>query len=156
MTMRETPTPENRFLRDHANLLLESYHRLTGKPLLDGDPEDPGQALFHAPLAVVSHDTAADPVFNYANRTALELFEMGWDEFTRLPSRLSAEQPNRAERQRLLTEVSEKGFIDHYNGVRISSSGRRFYIRNATVWNLLQDGRLLGQAAAFGEWAYID
>jgi len=154
--MRERPTPENRFLQDHAILLQQSYHQLTGRQLLAGDPDDPGPALFHSPLAVVSHDTAADPVFNYANRTALELFEMNWDEFTCLPSRLSAEQPNRDERQRLLAEVSEKGFIDHYTGVRISSSGQRFYIRNATVWNLLRDGRLLGQAAAFGQWEYID
>ncbi|MCW8907052.1 MAG: MEKHLA domain-containing protein [Sedimenticola sp.] len=156
MDLRERPTPENRFLQHHAILLLESYYSLTGRRLLDADCSEPGHALYHSPLAVVSHDTADDPVFNYANRTALDLFEMDWDTFTRLPSRLSAEQPNRDERQRLLIEVTDKGFIDHYTGVRISSSGRRFHICNATVWNLLQNGRLLGQAAVFGQWEYID
>ena len=46
------------------------------------------------------------------------------------------EPVNQTERNRLLAEVTEKGYIDHYECVRISSTGKRFLISNAVVWNL--------------------
>lgn len=39
----------------------------------------------------MSHGLEVDPVFNYANQCALDLFEMTWEDFIKLPSRLSAE-----------------------------------------------------------------
>lgn len=71
-----------------------------------------------------------------------------------MPSRLTAESPERAERERLLGRVAARGCIDDYAGVRVSRSGRRFRIRGATVWTLVDDdGRRLGQAATFSDWA---
>ena len=55
------------------------------------------------------------------------------------PSRLTAEAPNREERARLLAAVTTRGFIDDYSGIRISNTGRRFRIAQATVWNLLMN-----------------
>ncbi len=141
----------------HADLLCESYQRLTGRPLLNlASAEPPARALFDASFALVSHGVEDDPVFNYANRTALELFEMSWEQFTALPSRHSAEPENRAERARLLAQVSSHGYIDNYSGVRVSSSGKRFLIAEAVVWNLI-DGRggYHGQAAVFDKWSYL-
>ena len=133
----------------------ESYVRLTGRPLVAPDA-DPITALWQAPLAVVAHGTEADPVFFFGNRTALALFEMGFDDFTRLPSRFSAEPLLREERARLLDRVTRDGIIEDYAGVRISASGRRFRIRNASVWNLTdRSGHPVGQAAAFSEWTEI-
>jgi hypothetical protein len=149
------PSEANSFLADHIRLLRVSLRRLTGTDLCDPSLDDTGAArwIFRAPFAVVSHDTAADPVFNYANQMALDLFEMTWDEFTSLPSRKSAETPDRDERARLLAEVTAKGCIQNYTGVRISKSGRRFRIENATVWNLANDeGHPRGQAAIFARW----
>ena len=81
---------------------------------------------------------------------------MSWDEFVRTPSRLSAEPVNRSERQQLLAQVAEHGFIDHYRGVRISKKGARFMIKNAVVWNLTNDrGDYKGQAACFSDWRYL-
>jgi len=112
--------------------------------------------LFYAPFAVVSHDTACDPVFNYANLKALELFDLSWENLTRLPSRLSAEPVNQAERDRLLAEVTEKGYIDHYEGMRISRTGKRFLIKNAVVWNIMdKNQRYKGQAAWFDQWVFL-
>jgi hypothetical protein len=111
------------------------------------------QALDAAPYAVVSHDTQPDPIFNYGNRLALQLFEMTWKDFTALPSRLSAEPMLQEERERLLAGVSERGYIDDYTGVRISATGKRFLIRNAIVWNLLDErGNPCGQAALLKNW----
>jgi hypothetical protein len=91
--------------------------------------------------------------FFYANRAAQARFEYGWDEFVTLPSRLSAEAPDRAERQRLLDAVTRDGFIGDYRGLRIAKSGRRFWIENATVWQLIDEsGTLRGQAATFRDW----
>ena len=152
------PSIDNDFLAEHAALLGASYLRLLGKPLLYGLPDGIkfAEALYRAPFAVVSHDTSADPVFNYANAKALELFEMNWDEFTHTPSRLSAEPVNREERSRLLAKVTEQGYIDNYSGVRISKNGKRFLIENAVVWNLLDDnGSYRGQAACFADWLFL-
>ena len=105
---------------------------------------------------VLSHDTASDPILTYGNRAALELFALTWEELIQMPSRYTAEAPNRAERARLLAEVAAKGFIDDYAGVRIARTGGRFRIARATVWNLTDEaGRLRGLAATFREWQYL-
>ncbi len=81
---------------------------------------------------------------------------MSWDELTRTPSRLTAEAPNREERARLLAAVTAHGFIDDYSGIRISKTGRRFRIAQATVWNLLDEhGIYAGQAAMFSRWEFL-
>jgi PAS domain-containing protein len=100
-----------------------------------------------APFAVLAHNTEPDPVFIYANKAAQRRFEYTWDEITRLPSRLSAEAPNREERQRFLERVQRFGYEAGYQGVRITKSGRRFMIEEATLWQLLDaNGKLHGQA----------
>lgn len=105
---------------------------------------------------LVSHGTEEDPILNYGNLRALELWELGWDELRRMPSRLTAEAPNRAERARLLEAVTRHGFIDDYSGVRISKTGRRFQIAQATVWNLVdKQGIRCGQAALFSQWSML-
>lgn len=144
------------FIR-HSELLSDSFRRLTGRDLpgTSSTPDLP-RALFEAPFVLVSHDTQKDPVFNYANRMALALFEMDWADFVRLPSRKSAEPMNRAEREQLLANASHSGYIDDYSGVRISSSGNRFRIEKATIWNLVdKEARYQGQAAVFSRWSPI-
>lgn len=153
------PCQENAFQSEHVHCLLDSYYQLLGRPLLadSGNREQQAKQLFYAPFAIVSHGTESDPIFNYANLKALELFEYSWQEFTQLPSRLSAEPVNREQRAQLLDQVSKKGFIDHYQGVRISKTGRRFIIKNAVVWNLtLKDQVIRGQAAFFDQWQFLE
>lgn len=142
----------------HALYLARSFKKWTGRDLLPGNfPEtELAEKLFEAPFVVVSHGIQADPILNYGNRAALELWEMSWDEFTRTPSRLTAEEPNRQERARLLEIVTRNGFIDDYSGVRISKNGRRFEISRAIVWNLISEkGEPYGQAATFSEWKFL-
>jgi len=152
------PTEKNNYLVEHVIDIKSSYRQLLLEDLLPDIQSDEQLArqLFYAPFALVSHDTASDPVFNYANLKALELFELNWEELICLSSRLSAETVNQAERERLLAEVTENGYINHYEGVRISSTGKRFLIRNAVVWNLLDNKqRYKGQAAWFANWVYL-
>lgn len=106
-----------------------------------------------APFCLLAHDTRPDPIFSYANQSAQRLFEYSWAEFMVLPSRLSAEVPNQDERRRLLEQVARQGFSAGYRGVRIARSGRRFWIEDATVWQVTDvDGTAHGQAAAIPSW----
>ena len=99
------------------------------------------------------HADSEDPVLNYGNRQALDLWEMDWAEFTATPSRLTAEPVNRGERADMLRRVASHGFVTDYRGVRISRTGRRFLVERATVWNVVDEGgRKRGQAASFSEW----
>jgi hypothetical protein len=146
------------FVLAHSQTLVRSFKHFTGHDLLAGhfSETELAQKIFESPFVVVSHGPETDPILNYGNHAALALWEMTWEEFTRTPSRLTAEVPKREERARLLEAVTQRGFIDHYSGVRISKSGRRFEISRAIVWNLAsQAGQPCGQAATFREWRFI-
>lgn len=151
------PQSANAFLREHAELLCASYRHWTGRELLGGaDKSDLGRALYEAPFVAASHGTGPYPVFNYGNRMALELWETDWAAFTAMPSRLSAEPMEQGERSRFLARVSEYGFVDDYSGIRVSTRGRRFRIRRATVWNVVDaHGEYRGQAVVFRVWEYL-
>ena len=149
---------KSQFYSQHGNLLCRSYESFTGKLLLPSESTTSEliEALFAAPFALVSHGIEEDPVFNFGNKTALVLFELTWEQFTRLPSRKSAEPTNQEERQKLLDRVTQQGYIDDYSGVRISSTGKRFLIKEAIVWNLIDDQKQYhGQAAVFDKWSFL-
>lgn len=152
------PAATNQLHLDHIELLRHSYERLTGKRFGPGDRQgmEFAEAIYHAPYVVVSHGVEADPVFNYANLAAQRLFEYPWEKFCQLPSRLSAEPLNQSERQHFLDCVTRQGFMSGYQGIRIAKTGRRFWIKEVTVWNLTDDaGIYRGQAAIYSDWQDI-
>jgi hypothetical protein len=158
MSVLPAPGPDNHYLAGHIDLLRRSLRALAGRDLIAGDPtpEEAAEQIYRAPFAVLSHDTAPDPILTYANGCALDLFELTWDQLVRMPSRLTAEAPDREERIRLLGTVRARGYIDDYAGVRVSRTGRRFRIEAATVWNLRDGrGRHQGQAATFARWRLL-
>jgi len=142
-----------------AALLLSSHQRLTGRSLSPSPSEltdagETGRWLYGAaPFGLLAHGTGADPVFMYANATAQDCFEYSWDEFVRLPSRLSAVPEAQGDREAFVRSVTERGFATGYRGLRIAKSGRRFWIEDVTMWNLVDaEGAHLGQAAVFRSW----
>jgi hypothetical protein len=159
MSFLQEPSKSNGYLSDHVKLLCDSLRSLTGRELIPPEHQgtDAAKFLYFAPFVVVSHNNRSDPIFNYGNRVALDLFEMSWAEFTVLPSRQSAEPPNREMRSQLLQSVSTRGYVDHYAGMRISKSGKRFWIDDVTVWNLVDaQGTYQGQAATCNQWKFIE
>jgi len=138
-------------------LLVSSFKLLTGKNILvsEVDIDSISRQIFFAPFAVMSHGIETDPVFNYANQCALDLFEITWEDFIKLPSKYSAEADLQDERERILKQVAEKGYADDYTGVRISNKGRRFQINNATVWNVIDQNHCYGQAALIRDWVFL-
>ncbi|MEM5340288.1 MEKHLA domain-containing protein [Paraburkholderia azotifigens] len=133
------------------NLLTGSYARLLGTDLVPKHErvDDAIAWLYQdAPFGLLAHNAADDPVFVYGNRRAQTLFGYDWIELTALPSRLSAEAPERSERQAFLDQVTRDGYVSGYRGVRIAKTGGRFWIERATVWQLIDEhGELHGQAA---------
>jgi len=136
-------------------LLTASYLRLVGQPLVDAG-RDAAWLYGDAPFAVLAHDAERDPRFVYANRAAQARFEYSWDEFAGLPSRLSAEAPERGERQRLLDAVARNGFMTGYRGIRVTKTGRRFRLEDGVIWELVEAGGVRrGQAAMFSRWTEL-
>ncbi len=153
--MNTAPGPSNDFLAGHVDRLCSSHARLLGRALIDfpGAGAARAEAVYNAEFAVLSSGLEADPLFNYANRTALRLFELDWSRLLASPARESAEPDNQAQREKLMQQVRTHGAIEDYAGVRVSANGRRFMIEGATVWNVVdEDGRYHGQAATFPRW----
>src|SRR4029450_9742443 len=96
------------------------------------------------------------PTSSTPTRRRKPCFGYSWQEFLGLPSRLSAEPADQAERQKLLDQVAQNGFLAGYSGIRVAKSGRRFRIDDGIVWELLDgDGVRHGQAATFGNWRKV-
>lgn len=156
MSSQNDPFERAEVIRQCGRIIASFRHFLRRDLLttaVDAPPEAQARALYFAPFVVVSHGTEADPVLNFGNQAALNLWEMDWAALTSTPSRLTAEPVERAERARLMAEVTRNGYIDNYRGVRISRTGKRFRIERAIVWNLLDEhGAACGQAATFDNW----
>jgi hypothetical protein len=135
--------------------MLASHARALAEPLVPAELTLAQAAAWlygEASFALLAHDSAEDPRFVYANLQAQRCFERSWDELIGMPSRLSAEAPNRAERAAMLAGVARDGFIRDYRGIRIAKSGSRFWIEGGIVWNVYAaSGELWGQAACFRE-----
>ncbi len=156
--MKAVPWNESRIV-EWSRLLLDSYRHWMGTDLIErtSDPQQQARMLFEACFVVVSHGVEADPILNYGNQIALGLWELSWNQFIKTPSRLTAEPDDRAERERMLTQARAKGYFDGYRGVRISSTGRRFLVEQALIWNVIDPaGNPIGQAATFSQWSMRD
>ena len=146
------------FYNRHALLLCSSYEHWTGRQLITGYRQTDNllRVLFDAPFAIVSHGTETDSIFNFGNRNAMELFDLPWEDFIRLPSRKSADEENREDRMKLMARVKKDGYADDCSGIRITATGRRFLITGATVWNVVDENNTyFGQAAMFTDWSWI-
>ncbi|MBX7224490.1 MAG: MEKHLA domain-containing protein [Chitinophagales bacterium] len=139
----------------HVQLLNNAYKQYFGVFLVE-EKENLYKQFMEAPLVIVSHGIEADPIFNFANLQAQQLWEMDWETFTKLPSRLSAEPMLQYERQVFLEKTALNGFVDNYSGMRISANGKRFEIQQAKIWNLHDEGQYYGQAATFSLWHFVE
>ena len=146
------------WVQEWTQYVLNSYAQLVKQELTarEGTLQEQAKRLFKSTFVVASHGLQNDPILNYGNQTALDLWEMDWEQFTHTPSRLTAEPVNREERARMLKQARTHGYISDYRGIRISRSGKRFLVERATVWNIHKpDGTPLGQAATFSDWTYL-
>ena len=158
------PPWETEFVIQHSQRLLSSFRQRLGRALLPGLPgakspaglKRQAQSLFEAPLIIVSHGTEADPIFNYGNAQALALWELGWTQFTQLPSRKSAQSGERPERAEMLAQAQRQGYFEGYVGDRTTSSGRDFRMEDGIIWTVTDaNGICYGQAATFSQYHFL-
>ncbi len=136
----------------HTRRILDSFAHWTSTelgPFRCEDALEQSKRLFEAPFPVLTQGTGQDPMFDYANRAALVLYEYSWEEIHRLLSKASAEPALRAERAQAIAQAMQQGFMPSYSGTRVSRTGRRILVENACLWNILDEsGKCIGQAAA--------
>lgn len=143
-----------------AKQMVDSYQRVVRKRLVevrdDATDVQIAKALYELPAVVLSHDGADDPTFTFANLAGQKLFEYPWDKFLTLRSHQSAEAEHRTNRAEMLERAARDGYIADYCGIRISGSGKRFEIKNAIIWNVVDlGGNKVGQAAVFDQWEFL-
>lgn len=141
------------FIKNQIKLIKSSYQLFLKEPFPFEGKED---SIYRGNFVLLSHNTEENPIFNFANLKAQELFEMDWKTFTKLPSKYSAEPMEQSERNQFLQKTAKEGFVRNYNGIRISKSGKRFWIKDAIIWNLMDtNNEYQGQAALFSKWEYL-
>lgn len=148
------PTWTEDELRTRARWLLRSYRHWAGEDLLDlasdDDDDARARALFAAPFPVLAHDTRPDPLCVYANAAALAAFELSREDAPAYATSRTVEPAARDDRRAALARAQEVGLLRGYSGVRVSTTGRCFEIRDGQIWTVLDDdGRPAGQAATF-------
>lgn len=158
MKKNALPSSKNSYLKDYIYQITTSLKKLANIEIVDASLslEEQAKQAFNSGYVLLAHNASDDPIFNYANQTALNLFEMSWDEFIDMPSKYSAESDERGKREQFVAEVEAKGYSKDYSGIRISKTGRRFEIKNVILWNVYDsDNKRIGQAALFDEYNYL-
>ena len=138
--------------------IINSFYHWFKKDLIDttGTDLEISERLFKADFFVASHTNQPEPIFNYGNNLALQVWEVNWETLIKLPSRYTAEQIVQEKRDRILQSCKNNGFST-WEGVRISSTGKRYLITNGLLWNLLdENNQFCGQAATFNQWKLLD
>lgn len=160
--MLENKTPnakeEYQSMADHVALLRASLKRCTGLDLVPAylDKAQAAVAVFNAPWSLLSHSADDQPHLTYTNRTGARVFNLRLERLTKYLSSETTLPEDRPKREQLLKHVREHGYADHYSGVRVTTDGVKFIIKDAVVWNLSDThGRYLGQAAMFKRWRYL-
>lgn len=144
----------------YSKLLINSFKHWTKSPLIEtasGDDEELAEQLYYAPFILVSHGTEDDPIFRYVNHAAQLLWKSDWDSMTRMPSRLTAKPDAQEDRERLLKEARENGFVRNYRGTRVTADGKLFAIKDTILWNVVDEsGKRHGQAAMFTNFEWLE
>ena len=158
-TLSSPPDVSNGYHQEHVSLLLDNLKRWTGFDLAGEyiiSEDELGKRVFEADFYLLIHDESKDSILNYANKKALDLWEMTWQELINTPARETAKPDDREQRDEIMGQVNEKNFVEGYSGRRVSKSGKEFLIKDGAIWNLFaEDGKPCGRAAWFKNIDYI-
>ena len=154
------PAASNNYHREHLAIVLDNLKRWTAYDLIADYGfawETLGQQIFAADFYILSHNHAADPILNYGNDRVLKLWEVSWNELTKMRSQETAKPVDRATRLAMMERVTAQNYLSGYSGMRISKTGTEFKILDVTIWNLFTtNGEPYGQAAWFKQIDRLD
>jgi len=151
------------FMVTQSFMIVDCYEKTMKNSLRDRlnipraeSGEGLARALFNAPLAILSHDVVLkngkrDNIYNYANKTALRLFERSFEEQIGLPSSKSTrgEDSPQGERNNILAQCLSEGRAK-FDTVRYSATGKVVPLCGALLFNLFnRSGVYCGQAVIF-------
>mmetsp|Transcript_14710 Transcript_14710/g.23932 ORF Transcript_14710/g.23932 Transcript_14710/m.23932 type:complete len:173 (-) Transcript_14710:2202-2720(-) len=148
------PSPliaDSEVMQRHVHLLQESYKHYTGKQL-GGEEMATWEALHNSEAFVLaSVGIQDDPIFNYGNRAAMNVFKLDWDEFTQFPGRYSADEENRESREKLLKMANQAEYLPDVEAIRVDAEKRRFKLVDAELFTVLSGDKQtrIGQAVWF-------
>eukprot|EP00242_Pyramimonas_sp_CCMP2087_P004677 CAMPEP_0198213274 /NCGR_PEP_ID=MMETSP1445-20131203/28774_1 /TAXON_ID=36898 /ORGANISM="Pyramimonas sp., Strain CCMP2087" /LENGTH=173 /DNA_ID=CAMNT_0043887897 /DNA_START=669 /DNA_END=1190 /DNA_ORIENTATION=- len=156
-------------LTRQVQLILRCFERSVGKKMFPDMPaglslEQQARFVFLADPFIASHDRVQlddgtpDNVYNFANRSALQFFEVDWETFTKRPSSTSTTADNDFQRERnaLLSEAHAKGHAV-YSGIRYSTTGKKIQMTDGILFTLFDDrGVYAGQAVLVENLEYIE
>jgi hypothetical protein len=101
-------------------------------------------------FGIMSHGVQADPVFNYANLAALELFKYSINDLCKLPSRYSTLPHLEQDRDNTLKEIAKSDYGYIHDGMRQTSEGRVILTSEILYWVVYDDdGTRIGHAAVY-------
>lgn len=147
----DRPCVANRFQEDFIARVVEAF-RVTGGDLVAEaglDPTALGESAWFGDFALLTHRGGADAILNYGNLYVQRLWACDWQTLTRMPSRETAPEEGREARAALMARAMAQGFVLGYGGERVATDGRRFFIRDAVIWRLVDMGGDFGVAAFF-------
>jgi MEKHLA domain len=101
-------------------------------------------------FGILSHGIQEDPIYNYGNCAALQLFEQTLETLCQTPSRYSTVESLMEDRQQLIQNIRQMGYGTITNAVRTTSRGKLFVIPTIWIWHVYHDdGRRIGLAALY-------
>ncbi|KAL7576746.1 hypothetical protein ACA910_005662 [Epithemia clementina (nom. ined.)] len=104
----------------------------------------------HDRFAFLSHATQADPIYCLVNVAACRMFQYTEEEMYQLPSRYSAPESVRSQRQAFVQTAQTEGVFLFPESIRQTKHGTLFRIRDIVVWNVQDEqGYRVGQAAIY-------
>ncbi len=89
-----------------ANFIISEPNTISPQKSTTGNIKIFIGAFDKCPFPIASHDNSSEPLFNYANHAALNLFKRTLNEMMGLPSRASALPVDQDERSKILIQVS--------------------------------------------------
>jgi hypothetical protein len=155
----EKAPPLADFYEPFIRKVIASCRRVAGLDLIQQENlqrDCLGKSVFYGKFALLTHRGGADAILNYGNDYVLKLWDTTWAEFITMPSKLTAPEEGRETREEFMETVRHNGFATGYDGIRISRTGRRFVIKDVTVWQLVDgDGLNFGVGAYFSNYERI-
>lgn len=145
-----------------SELIIYSYKQEFQYPLIDKVCPSHSlllnihESLYTSEYCILAVNNNEIPTFTYMNLSAQKLWEVSLNQALKMQGKQTAQKKDQKEREKLLNQVKKKGKTNSYSGIRISQKGKRFFIKKASIWNIInKQGVFEGQAACFNQFEYL-
>ncbi|CAB9507466.1 MEKHLA domain-containing protein [Seminavis robusta] len=101
-------------------------------------------------FGILSHGIQEDPIYNYGNAAALELFDNTIEDLCQTPSRYSTVESLMDDREQLIQSINTFGHGTIRDATRRTTKEKLFVIATIWIWHVFDDnGTRIGLAALY-------